>query len=148
VPAVCEDGRVQVKAKEFRYAVGLGADGSVSTESGATLVPGAEWTPEHLLLAGLVRCSLDSLRHHLERAGLRLTASIGGASAVVTKRESDGRYAVVEATVELSIQLEPEPAPDAVAELLAKAERDCFVGASLTAKPSYRWIVNGREPSP
>ena len=52
----------------------------------------------------------------------------------------------MEVTVELSVQLEPEPVPDAVAELLEKAERDCFVGASLTAKPSYRWIVNGREP--
>lgn len=137
---------MQVKAKEFRYAVGLGADGSVSTESGATLVPGADWTPEHLLLAGLVRCSLDSLRYHLQRAGVQLAASIGGASAVVNRRESDGRYAVVEVTVELSVQLEPEPVPDAVADLLEKAERDCFVGASLTAKPSYRWIVNGREP--
>ena len=140
---------MEVKAKEFRYAVGLGADGAVSTESGASLVPGADWTPEHLLLAGLVRCSLDSLRHHLEARRHRARRpSIGGASAVVTRRESDGRYAVVEATVELSVQLRPEPAPDAVAELLEKAERDCFVGASLTAKPSYRWIVNGREPSP
>ena len=145
MPAVCDDGVVQVKAKEFRYAIGLGADGSVSTESGASLAFGAEWTPEHLLLAGLVRCSLDSLRHHLGRADIELVSSIGGASAVVTRRESDGRYAVVEATVELSVQLEPAPAPDAVAELLAKAERDCFVGASLAAKPSYRWIVNGRE---
>lgn len=135
---------MEPRAKEFRYAVGLGADGAVSTESGASLVPGSEWTPEHLLLAGLVRCSLDSLRHHAGRAGVRLAASIGGASAVVTRRESDGRYAVVEATVELSVQLAPEPAPDAVAGLLEKAERDCFVGASLTAKPSYRWIVNGR----
>ena len=146
MPAVCDDGPVQVKPKEFRYAIGLGADGAVSTESGASLALGAEWTPEHLLLAGLVRCSLDSLRHHLDRAGIQLTSSIGGASAVVTRRESDGRYAVVEASVELSVQLEPAPAPDAIAELLEKAERDCFVGASLVAKPSYRWIVNGREP--
>jgi organic hydroperoxide reductase OsmC/OhrA len=137
---------VQVKPKEFRYAVGLGADGSVSTESGASLVPGADWTPEHMLLAGLVRCSLDSLRYHLQRADVRLTAAIGGASAVVNRRDSDGRYAIVEATVELSVQLEPPPTPAAVAELLEKAERDCFVGASLTVKPSYRWIVNGREP--
>jgi organic hydroperoxide reductase OsmC/OhrA len=134
---------VQVKPKEFRYAVGLGADGSVSTESGASLVPGADWTPEHMLLAGLVRCSLDSLRYHLQRADVRLTAAIGGASAVVNRRDSDGRYAIVEATVELSVQLEPPPTPAAVAELLEKAERDCFVGASLTVKPSYRWLVNG-----
>lgn len=145
MPAVCDDGIVQVQAKEFRYAIGLGADGSVSTESGASLVPGTEWTPEHLLLAGLVRCSLDSLRHHLGRAGIQLGSSIGGASAVVTRRESDGRYAVVEATVELSVQLEPAPAPDAAAELLAKAERDCFVGASFTAPTRYVWCVNGEE---
>ena len=39
----------------------------------------------------------------------------------------------------------PDSVIDAIAELLAKAERDCFVGASLVAKPSYRWIVNGRQ---
>ena len=32
---------------------------------------------------------------------------------------------------------------DAVADLLVKAERDCFVGASLRAMPAYRWTVNG-----
>ena len=137
---------MQVKPKEFRYAVGLGADGSVSTESGTSLVPGADWSPEHLVLAGLVRCSLDSLRYHLKRADVQLTGAIGGASAVVKRRDSDGRYAVVEATVELSVQLEPQPTPTAVGELLEKAERDCFVGASLTVKPSYRWLVNGLEP--
>ena len=29
----------------------------------------------------------------------------------------------------------------AVAELLAKAERDCFVGNSLTVTPVYEWTV-------
>jgi organic hydroperoxide reductase OsmC/OhrA len=134
----------KAKPKEFRYAVGLGANGAVSTESGATLVPGAEWTPEHLLLAALIRCTLKSLRHHLDRAGVALAGSIGGASALVTKRESDGRFAAVETDVELSIRLEPEPDADTLAALLAKAERDCFVGASLTAPPTYRWVVNGR----
>ncbi len=142
---VCNDERMEARAKEFRYAVGLAADGALSTEQGASLVPDVEWTPEHLLLAGLVRCSLDSLRHHAKRAGLEIASSAGDASALVTRRESDGRYAVVEAAVELSVGLEPEPAPTALTELLAKAERDCFVGASLTAKPSYRWTVNGRE---
>jgi hypothetical protein len=28
-----------------------------------------------------------------------------------------------------------------VAELLAKAERDCFIGASLTAETTYAWEV-------
>ena len=132
------------KPKEFRYAIELDAGGGLHTESGAALVTGPEWTPEHLLLAGLVRCTLDSLRHHAKRAEVEVARSSADASALVTRRESDGRYAVVEANVELAVELEPPPDPDALAELLAKAERDCFVGASLTAKPTYRWTVNGR----
>jgi hypothetical protein len=62
----------------------------------------------------------------------------------VTKRETDDRYALVETDLELAVSLDPEPEPDALAELLELAERDCFVGSSLTAKPSYRWVVNGR----
>ena len=136
---------MQARAKEFRYAVGLRADGSLVAEDATRLDPGDAWTPEHLLLAGLVRCSLDSLRHHATRAGVEVASVTGDASALVTRRESDGRYALVEANLELSVELDPEPAVGALADLLAKAERDCFVGASLTAKPAYRWIVNGRE---
>ena len=33
--------------------------------------------------------------------------------------------------------------PAELAALLAKAERDCFVGASLKPSPRYRWRVNG-----
>jgi hypothetical protein len=62
----------------------------------------------------------------------------------VTKRETDERYALLETDVELVVELEPEPEPEALADLLALAERDCFVGSSLTAKPSYRWVVNGQ----
>jgi hypothetical protein len=71
------------------------------------------------------------------------TAS-GRGRTLVAKRASDNRYALVEAKLELTVELEPEPEPDALAQLLAAAERDCFVGSSLTAKPSFRWIVNGR----
>jgi len=35
--------------------------------------------------------------------------------------------------------------PSSIRELVAKAERDCFVGASLTVKPEYRWLVNGQN---
>ena len=35
--------------------------------------------------------------------------------------------------------------PEGIRELIAKGERDCFVGASLTIKPAYRWTVNGEE---
>jgi len=135
---------VRSTPKEFRYAIELDAGGGLHAENGTGLVTAPEWTPEHLLLAGLVRCSLDSLRHHAKRAEVEVTGASAGATALVTRRESDGRYAVVEASVELAAELEPPPDPDALAELLAKAERDCFVGASLTTTPSYRWTVNGR----
>jgi hypothetical protein len=40
------------------------------------------------------------------------------------------------------VRLTPKPGDDELAELLAKAERDCFIGASLTVKPTYRWTAN------
>ena len=130
-----------IKARELRYAVDLGPGGELLEETGVRLDTPPEWTPEHLLLAALVRCSLASFVYHAERAGLAVGETSGSARAMVTTRESDERYAVVEVDVELAVAVEPEPADRA--ELLAKAERDCFVGASLTAKPRYRWTVNG-----
>lgn len=128
-----------IKARELRYAVELGASGELLDESGVPLEVPPEWTPEHLLLAALVRCSLASFEYHAKRAGLTVGETSGTARAMVTKRESDERYAFVEVDVELAVALEPEP--DDLADLLAKAERDCFIGASLTTKPRYRWTV-------
>jgi uncharacterized OsmC-like protein len=135
---------VAVKAKELRYAVDLTASGELREENGVVLETPAEWSPEHLLLAALVRCSLKSLRYHAERRGVAVRSASGSSRTLVTKRETDERYALVETDLELVVELAPEPEPDALAELLALAERDCFVGSSLTAKPSYRWVVNGR----
>lgn len=131
-----------VKGRELRYAVDLGP-GGFRTEDGVPLEPPAEWTPEHLLLAALARCSLESLRFHATRASVELGAATGSARCLVTRREEDGRYAVVEAELELAVELTPAPGPEELADLLAKAKRDCFVGASLRATPSYRWTVNG-----
>jgi organic hydroperoxide reductase OsmC/OhrA len=135
---------VTVRAKELRYAVDLTPAGELSDENGVLLDVPAGWSPEHLLLAGLVRCSLQSLRYHADRAGVAVRSTSGSTRTLVTRRETDDRYALVETEVDLAAELEPEPAPGALAELLALAERDCFVGSSLTAKPSYRWVVNGR----
>ena len=131
-----------IKARELRYAVDLGPTGEFLDENGVRLEVPPEWTPEHLLLAALVRCSLASFRYQAERAGLTVDATSGSARGVVTKRESDERYAFVEVNVELTVALDPQPGN--LEELIAKAERDCFVGASLTVKPRYRWTVNGR----
>ena len=133
-----------VKAKELRYAVELAEPGQLTNEDGVALVQPAGWSPEHLLLAALVRCSLQSLRYHARFNGVDAGTATGNARTLVTKRETDERYALVETEVELAVEIEPEPDPDALSALLALAERDCFVGSSLPAKPSYRWTVNGR----
>lgn len=130
-----------VRAKEFRYAVDLHEGGAVRTEDGTPLDAAPEWTPEHLLLAALVRCSLQSLRYHAQRQGIEVAGATASTRALVTRRESDDRYAIVEAELDLDVRLRPTPGEDELADLLAKAERDCFVGASLTVKPTYRWTT-------
>ena len=133
-------------AKEFRYAIAQDRAGRVSADGKGELELDPDWAPEHLVLAGLVRCTLASLRFHADRAGVDYVAGASG-SARVTRRKQDDRYAFVEVAVELDLELEPEPAAEELAELVAKAERDCFVGASLTVAPDYRWRVNGRSLS-
>ena len=131
------------RAKTFTYAVSLDRDWTgKSDRGGGPLVDDEAWTPEHLLLAGLARCTLTSLRFHAGREGVGAT---GGADArgTVTRREDDGRYAFVELAVDLDVTFDPQPQD--VRELLARAERDCFVGASLIAAPRYLWTVDGEE---
>jgi uncharacterized OsmC-like protein len=130
-----------MKAKEFRYAVDLDEGGLLRAEDGTPLDADPAWSPEHLLLAALVRCSLKSLGYHARRATIEVADAHGFARALFTKREHDERYAAVETEVELAVRLTPKPAGEELAELLAKAERDCFIGASLTIKPAYRWTV-------
>jgi organic hydroperoxide reductase OsmC/OhrA len=135
---------VAEKAKEFRYAIGLDRTGRLTAEGASPLEHADAWTPEHLVLAGLVRCTLQSLRFHAERVGIDFLAR-AGATGTVTRRPDDGRYAFVEIDVELDLELEPAPAGDELRALLAKAERDCFVGASIQPSPRYRWRVNGSD---
>lgn len=135
---------VAVRAKQLRYAVDLTTGGELREENGVVLEVPAEWSPEHLLLAALVRCSLKSLRHHAARRSLAVGSASATGRTLVTKREADDRYALVETKVELAVGLDPEPEPESLTELLELAERDCFVGSSLTARPSYGWAVNGR----
>jgi organic hydroperoxide reductase OsmC/OhrA len=136
-----------MQAKNFSYEVSLDRDGTAtSSDGGSPLANEEAWSPEHLVLAGLARCTLTSLDYHAHRAGL---VSIGSATALgkVTKRDSDGRYAFVEVEVRLEVDLDPAPDGGGVRELVAKAERDCFVGASLTPSPRYVWTVDGKAVS-
>jgi organic hydroperoxide reductase OsmC/OhrA len=123
-----------VTAKRFEH--------SVTERWGEPPHAEADWTPEHLVLAGLARCMLTALDFHAERAGIAVSGS-ASAKGVVTKREEDGRYAFTDIDCTLDVQLDPVPDADRVRELVDLAERDCFIGASLIAKPRYEWRVNG-----
>ncbi len=129
-------------AKQFEYAATLDAEGRLLAGGESSLLPGEAWTPEHLVLAGLMRCTLKSLKFHAERERVSVR---GGAAAegIVAKREDDGRYAFVEIECGLDVELDPLPEGDGLVELLDLAERDCFVGASLRPSPRYEWRVNG-----
>lgn len=117
-----------------------------SALGGSPLPRQAEWWAEHYVLAGLVRCTLASMDYAARRAGANVTGS-GTAHGVVTKREEDGRYAFVEIDATFDVKLAPTPDQESLKGLLERAEAGCFVGNSLTAKPSYHWVVNGEEVS-
>jgi len=133
------------RARVLSFAVDLDEKGTAASDRGGTPLaddPDA-WTPEHLLLAALARCTITSLRHHARRAGSAVAAT-ATARGTVTRRETDGRFAFVEIELAITASLDPAPADDALTAILEKAERDCFVGASLSVPPSYRFTIDGR----
>jgi organic hydroperoxide reductase OsmC/OhrA len=130
---------VGAQAKVLRYAVDVDGAGRMTIPGGGQFVPPEGWSADHLLLAALVRCSIDSLAYHARRAGHEVVAS-GEAQGTVTKSGDDGRYRFVGIDVRIDAQLTPRTTD--TGELLEKAERDCFIGASLNVKPEYQWHVS------
>jgi organic hydroperoxide reductase OsmC/OhrA len=130
---------VAVRAKVFEYAVEVDPGGRITIPGGGQFVPPEGWSADHLLLAALVRCSLDSFAYHARRAGHEVTSS-GSAQGTITRSGPDDRYRFVTIHVRIDAELQPRAA-DAAA-LTQKAERDCFVGASLVVKPEYTWRVS------
>jgi organic hydroperoxide reductase OsmC/OhrA len=135
----------RVRALEFDVTVDRAGDAH-SALGGTALPREAEWWAEHLVLAGLVRCTLASMDYSARRAGLDSNGA-GSAHGIVTKRERDGLHAFVEIETRLEVDLSPAPEPATARDLVARAEHGCFVSNSLTAKPRHRWIVNGKELS-
>jgi organic hydroperoxide reductase OsmC/OhrA len=130
---------VAVRAKTLEYAVEVDLGGRLTIPGGGQLVPPEGWSADHLLLAALLRCSIDGFAYHARRAGHDVTAS-GSARGTITRSGDDDRYRFVDIDVAIDAQLEPRTTnPD---ELIAKGERDCFVGASLSVKPRYEWHVS------
>jgi organic hydroperoxide reductase OsmC/OhrA len=130
---------VALAAKTLEYAVELDEGGRLTVPGGGQFVTPEGWSADHLLLAALVRCSIDSFAYHARRAGHTVSGT-GSAQGTITKTDDDGRYRFVGIGVRLDVQLTPranDPAP-----LILKAERDCFVGASLAVKPEYEWHVS------
>ena len=127
--------------KELRYTVFLGSDGTLRTDADAGIDEAEGWSAEHLLLAALLRCSAQSLRYSARKRSVTAVDVNGSAKGLVRRRDEDGRYAVVRSDVTLDVELEPKPSRGDLAEILSWAERGCFIGSSLTAKPIYHWNV-------
>jgi organic hydroperoxide reductase OsmC/OhrA len=125
-------------AKTFEYVVEVDRRGRMTIPGGAQIAPAEGWTPDHLLLAAFVRCSIESFVFHARRSGHEVTAAAEGYGKVTQR--GDGRYAFVEIGVSVTARLEPRA--EDTSELVARAERDCFVGASLNIEPEYEWHVS------
>ena len=135
----------QPRVLQFDITVDRSGDAH-SALGGSALPREAEWWAEHLVLAGLVRCTLASLDYSARRAGVDVVSS-GSAHGVVTKRADDGLHAFVEIETTLDVHVTPPLDDEGLRGLLARAEHGCFVSNSLTARPRHRWIVNGEEMS-
>ena len=135
----------EIRAKVLDYSIALDRRYRVAADGGDAQQLPRDFAPEHLVLAGLARCTLTSLAYHAERAGMKVSSSTAAATGRVTKRTTDGRYAFVELECSLEVMLDPPPGAETQRAVLAKAERDCFVGASLVAPVRYAWRVNGRD---
>jgi organic hydroperoxide reductase OsmC/OhrA len=134
---------VAARAKRFEYAIAVDRAGRISAR-GEPVELDDSWSPDHLLLAALALCTIQSLCYHARRAAIDVSAE-ASALGVVTKRDEDGRYALVDVECALDVELDPEPEGADLSELIGEAERDCFVGASLTVEPRYRWRIGGRD---
>ena len=131
------------RPRVLHFDVTVDREGDAHSALGGSALPReVEWWAEHLVLAGLVRCTLASMDYSARRAGLDSTGA-GSAHGTVAKRE-DGLHAFVTIETTLEIDVDPAPEPAALQELVAKAEHGCFVSNSLTARPRHRWIVNGQ----
>jgi len=63
------------------------------------------------------------------------TASSRGATRTGATRSST--------RIALDVEVQPALEGDDLTKLLDSAEYGCFIGASLTATPTYEWRVNG-----
>ena len=123
------------------YRVDLSRDGSLVTDRGRALDMPSAWTPEHLVLAALARCTLLALEFHAKK--LSVSVSVSATADGHVNRREDGSWGFVHISCALDVTLAPELPPPELAGLVAHTEEGCFVGQSLVPHPTYRWRVNG-----
>jgi organic hydroperoxide reductase OsmC/OhrA len=133
-----------IQVKPRHYAVALDRSGGIVAD-GDELPAGAGWTPEHLLLAAVARCGVNSLTWFARKDEIEVQAS-ATANGVIARRD-DARNAFVDIQCRLDVELTPEPEAGKLRPLLTRAERGCFIGNSLSPHPRYSWVVNGKEIS-
>jgi organic hydroperoxide reductase OsmC/OhrA len=134
---------VKIRAKHFEYWVAIDDAGSISAE-GNPIELGADVSAEHLLLAGLARCSVSSLAYFAQQRDITLSAT-AYAAGTVTLRAEDDRYGFTDFECRMEVDIADELPDDQLRPLLESAEWGCFVGASLDPAPRYKWRVNGRD---
>ena len=62
-----------VRAKVFEYTTSVDRDLRVSSEGEQPVEFGESWTPEHILLAALLRCAIASLTYYATPAGIAVS---------------------------------------------------------------------------
>ena len=110
----------QPRPKVLDYSIALDRRYRVSADGGSHEQLPRDFAPEHLVLAGLARCTLTSLAYHAGRAGIKISSSSAVAKGEVTKRASDGRYAFVDLECTLDVELQPAPDEATQRDLLAR----------------------------
>lgn len=134
---------MDIRAKHFEYWVAIDEAGSISAD-GSPVQAGDDVSAEHLLLAGLARCSISSLAHFAGKRDITLKAT-AYAAGTVTLRAEDDRYGFTDFECRIDVDLGRELPDEELRPLLESAEWGCFVGASLDPPPRYKWRVNGRD---
>lgn len=136
---------VKARSRVLEFDVAVDRDRMARSGLGGSEISADDaWSAEHLVLAALRRCTLTSLDYYLRRAGLAAAGS-GQAHGIVTKRETDGLFAFVDIEARCDVEVMDPPDHTALRKLLESAERGCFGGDSLTARPRYHRTVNGED---
>jgi organic hydroperoxide reductase OsmC/OhrA len=86
------------------------------------------WSPEHIFLA------------HCEHNDLEVREYSARATGSIERREDDRRYAFTDVKVVVHARMAPGQAGPA-RDLTEKAERDCFITASTTARIDNDWRI-------